>query len=252
MERTATRIVIVAALACALGAIADDSLAQDGAAAPRADAESAQPQTIPFPHPVISEILAFVPNTNDVDPSRDNVRDPVGDEFIELVNHHSRPIDLTGYTLADALAIGKPDDERGVRFVFPKFTLGPGEVVVVFNGYNTGVAGPHGTPNNPPTSKNDKFDNAWVFTMNNSLRFRALNNSDELVVLLDPTGKAIDAVSWGEPSSPAPEGCLRVQTVPRTLSGSVVRRAHDAPMEHHAKIAPIAYSPGRAYAGATK
>lgn len=250
MERSAPRIVIFAALACALGASSGDSRGQEAAA--QGGAPSAQPQSIPFPHPVISEILAFVPNTNDVDPSRDNVRDPVGDEFIELVNPHTRPIDLTGYVLADALAIGRPDDERGVRFVFPKFTLGPGEVVVVFNGYNTGIAGAHGTPNNAPTSKNDKFENAWVFTMNNSMRFRSLNNSDEMVVLLDASGKAIDAVSWGEPSAAAPEGCLRVQTVKRTLGGSYVRTGADGVMEHHTKVGTTAYSPGKPYAGATK
>ena len=46
--------------------------------------DSGEAKTIPFPHPVISEVLAAVPNTNDVDPSRDNVRDPVGDEFVEF------------------------------------------------------------------------------------------------------------------------------------------------------------------------
>jgi hypothetical protein len=90
--------------------------------------ESAPTTTIPFPHPVISEVLAQVPNTNDVDPSRDNVREPVGDEFVELVNPHDRSIDLTGYAIVDALALAKPEDERGVRFVFPKFTLGPGRM----------------------------------------------------------------------------------------------------------------------------
>lgn len=214
--------------------------------------ESAPSPTVPFPHPVISEVLAQVPNTNDVDPSRDNVRDPVGDEFVELVNPHERPIDLTGYAIVDALALAKPEDERGVRFVFPAFTLGPGECVVVFNGYNTGVLGPHGDANNPPASPNEKFGGAWVFTMRNATRFRALNNSDEMVAVLDPGGAAIDAVVWGEPEVMAPEGCLRVATSRRTTGGSLVRTAADGEIQFHARVGTAAYSPGKPYAGTLK
>ncbi|MGP1310668.1 MAG: lamin tail domain-containing protein [Phycisphaerales bacterium] len=213
---------------------------------------SPTPASIPFPHPVISEILAQVPNTNDVDPSRDNLRDAVGDEFIELVNPHDRSIDLTGYTLADALAIAHPEDERGVRFVFPRFTLGPGEAVVVFNGYRTSVMGAHGNANQAPRERNEKFEDAWVFSMLNATRFRALNNSDEMVVLLDPSGTAIDAVVWGEPDAAVPEGCLRVDHPGRSSGGSLVRAAADGPIEHHAAIGTAAYSPGRPFAGKTE
>jgi hypothetical protein len=211
--------------------------------------DSEATKTIPFPHPVISEVLAAVPNTNDVDPSRDNVRDPVGDEFVELVNPHDRAIDLTGYSIVDALVISKPEDERGVRFVFPKFTLGPGECVVVFNGYRTAVAGPHGNSTNAPKERNEKFEGAWVFSMNNATRFRAFNNSDEMVVLLAPGGQAIDALVWGNPDAALPEECLRVAVAARTSAGSFVRTAHDGPIESHAAVGTAAYSPGRPFAG---
>ncbi len=218
----------------------------------QAKGDSGEARTIPFPHPVISEVLAAVPNTNDVDPSRDNVRDPVGDEFVELVNPHDRAIDLTGYSIVDALVISTPEDERGVRFVFPKFTLGPGESVVVFNGYRTAVAGPHGNSANAPRERNDKFEGAWVFSMNNATRFRALNNSDEMVVLLAPGGQAIDALVWGNPDAALPEECLRVVVAARTSEGSLVRTAPDGPIESHAKVGTAAYSPGRPFAGKTE
>lgn len=214
--------------------------------------ESAPTTTVPFPHPVISEALAQVPNTNDVDPSRDNVREPVGDEFVELVNPHDRAIDLTGYAIVDALAIAKPEDERGVRFVFPRFTLGPGECVVVFNGYQTGVMGEHGNSVNAPKERNGKFHDAWVFSMNNATRFRALNNSDEIVAIVDPSGKVIDALVWGDPDVEIPEGALRVTTVRRTSGASYVRASAEGEVGIHTKIAPgnpAAYSPGRPFAG---
>lgn len=214
--------------------------------------DSAPTTTVPFPHPVISEVLAQVPNTNDVDPSRDNVREPVGDEFVELVNPHERPIDLTGYAIVDALALAKPEDERGVRFVFPKFTLGPGECVVVFNGYQTGVMGAHGNSVNAPKERNEKFHDAWVFSMNNATRFRALNNSDEVVAIVDPSGTVIDALVWGEPEAAIPDGAARVVTVRRTSGASYVRATPDGEVGIHTKVAtenPAAYTPGRPFTG---
>lgn len=243
------RSIVGLSLVCSGLVCAGAALAQGSAPAPGAPAQSAPAQSIPFPHPVISEVLAFVPNTNDVDPSRDNLRDPVGDEFIELVNPHDRPIDLTGYIIADALAVGRPEDERGLRFVFPRFVLGPGECVVVFNGHRTAILGPHGDPNTPPERRNEKFENAWVFTMNNASRLRALHNSDELVVVLSPRGEPIDALAWGEPSAPAPEGCLRAVSTKRSLSGSLVRTSADGEIVSHARIRSAAYSPGRPFAG---
>src|SRR5205823_6103778 len=68
---------------------------------------------VPFPHPLISEVLYAVPSGERGDANADGKRDAVGDEFIELVNPHDRPIQLKGYTLmdADAYAPGaaKPD-----------------------------------------------------------------------------------------------------------------------------------------------
>lgn len=59
---------------------------------------------VPEPHPLITEVLAAVPGGAKGDANADGVRDAIGDEFIELVNPHTRPINLKGYTLVDAEA----------------------------------------------------------------------------------------------------------------------------------------------------
>src|SRR5262245_25585994 len=57
---------------------------------------------VPFPHPLISEVLYAVPSGPRGDANADGVRDAIGDEFIELVNPHDKPIQLKGYKLLDA------------------------------------------------------------------------------------------------------------------------------------------------------
>lgn len=128
--------------------------------------KSAKPETlVPYPHPLITEVLYNVPTGEDGDASKDGIRSATGDEFVELVNPHSKPIQLKGYTLSDGKNAkwnqkkpkpgtkknpapessdeppassdskdAKNDDAR-VFFTFPEMTLKPGQVVVVFNGY---------------------------------------------------------------------------------------------------------------------
>lgn len=55
-------------------------------------------------HPIITEILYAVPSGPRGDASADGSRDAIGDEFIELANLGSRPIQLKGYSLVDAEA----------------------------------------------------------------------------------------------------------------------------------------------------
>ncbi len=62
----------------------------------------AQPTPIAWPHPLITEVLAAVPSGARGDANGDGNRDAVGDEFIELVNPHDKPIQLKGYMLVDS------------------------------------------------------------------------------------------------------------------------------------------------------
>lgn len=57
---------------------------------------------VPFPHPLITEVLYAVPSGKDGDADQDGKRSATGDEFIELINPHDKPINLKGYVLSDA------------------------------------------------------------------------------------------------------------------------------------------------------
>ena len=78
-------------------------------------AAAADPGSLPFPHPLITEVLYAVPSGDRGDANGDGTRDAVGDEFIELVNLHDRPIQLKGYTLMDSDAHSLWSAEAGTR-----------------------------------------------------------------------------------------------------------------------------------------
>lgn len=144
---------------------------------------------VPYPHPLITEILYAVPSGVRGDANADGTRDAIGDEFIELVNPHDRPIQLKGYTILDASAYApgaarptgrpgsKPDkpsrpsappsapgsapsqppppanadtDRQQWSFTFPDMELKPGQVVVVFNGYKSSFGGQNAGPVGTP------------------------------------------------------------------------------------------------------
>jgi hypothetical protein len=75
------------------------------------------------PRLVINEILAD-PGAG-LDANRDGAFSSTDDEMLELVNRGDAPIDLTGATIADAVA---------VRVVLPAITLPPRGALVVFGG----------------------------------------------------------------------------------------------------------------------
>lgn len=195
---------------------------------------------VAFPHPLISEVLYAVPSGKNGDANKDGVRSATGDEFIELVNPHDKPIELEGYRLSDGKPEGwsgkdrKPEanpdakQEQGkgqqkpegakqdgakhdkpsepaddheyqpLEFTFPKLTLQPGEVVVVFNGYESRIPGAVGD-SAKAGEKNDKFNNAYVFSMKATSNFQALSNQHDMVVLTAPAsagGEAVECVRW--------------------------------------------------------
>ncbi len=226
-----------------------------------------QTATLPFPHPLITEILYAVPSGQRGDANGDGTRDAVGDEFIELVNPHDKPIQLKGYTLLDSDAyspgapksvgtpapakpstkptdmptdkpVTKPAHDPGtestraeVRFVFPELELKPGQVVVVFNGYHQKFTGPVGDTTKPPSGTNDKFHDAYVFTMKNESPYAALGNEADFVVLLDPDSKPVQVVKWGKTTKNPPKDALLTEEAPSSI-GSVQREGV------HGKLTP--------------
>lgn len=180
---------------------------------------------IPYPHPLVTELLYAVPSGDKGDASHDGVRDAVGDEFVELVNPHDRPIQLKGYTITDGTPAdptdaakpdpkpapparpgdGKPAHDDGepsestrkqVRFTFPAFELQPGEVVVVFNGHRQKIKGPVGDAHHAPAQKNENFSGAYVFSMKNESQYVAFANTADCMIIWDAKGKPVEAIHW--------------------------------------------------------
>lgn len=120
----------------------------------------------------INEYLADPPAGLAGDANGDGVRDSSQDEFVEIVNRTTDPIDVGGYTISDADA---------QRFRFPNGTTIPGgEAAVIFGG---------GTPQGP-------FGNARA----NGLVFTALlslNNTGDTIALKNAAGVVIESITYG-------------------------------------------------------
>lgn len=197
-----------------------------------AAAHFAPPSPIAFPHPLITEVLYNVPQGSDGDANGDGSRSANGDEFIELVNPHDKPIDLEGYTITDGVETQLNTTKKGgekdaaapadksvkksktvqkpqVEFTFPKLVLQPGEKVLVFNGCKQKFAGPHGTTKQAPAAADPTFGGAYVFTMAVESTFVAMNNASDAVQLLAPAHakgaerKTVEVVWWGKPGEAA-------------------------------------------------
>lgn len=187
---------------------------------------------VPFPHPLITEVLYAVPTGAAGDASGDGTRDAVGDEFVELINPHDKPIQLRGYTITDRRQISTRDQKpfTTVRFTFPALELQPGEVVVVFNGHQQKWSGPVGdsaraAPGNP------RFAGARIFTMNNTSSRSGFANTGDCVILWAPTGQAIHAIRWGD--VPPPDGTMIVEEAPTVTGQSVTRMIPDGVLAAH-------------------
>ncbi len=150
---------------------------------------------VPFPHPMITEVLYAVRGGEAGDANADGKRHVSGDEFIELYNPHDRPIQLRGYKLTDS----NPADKGQLRFMFPLLELPPRGVVVVFNGFQCSWFGPVGDEKAAAAATNERFGGAWVFTLKAATQYVAFSNSGDHVLLTAPDGTAVQRVSWGEP-----------------------------------------------------
>jgi len=163
--------------------------------APAAAPTTVREVAVPYPHPIITEVLFAVPGGDAGDANGDGKRHVSGDEFVELYNPHDKAIQLRGYKLTDANA----PDKGQLRFVFPLFELPPGGTVVVFNGFQCSWFGPVGDDKAAPLAMNDRFGNAWVFTMKAASQYVAFSNTGDHVLLTGPDGSAVHRVSWGDP-----------------------------------------------------
>jgi hypothetical protein len=134
-----------------------------------------------------------------------------------------------------------------VRFTFPELLLQPGEVVVVFNGYESHTPGPVGDAK-AAAGKNDKFNNAYVFSMHVTSQYVALANAGDCVLLTDPEGNGVECVTWGE-SDKKPEKSAPVTHKAPESRGSVQRTSVTGEFVVHQELpAPYAglpWSPGK-------
>jgi hypothetical protein len=223
-------------------------------------------------NPIITEILYAVPKEGDAD--QDGKRSATGDEFIELVNAGDKPIQMRGYTLTDGKSpaetpakaepkagekgkadpkaekpkgIGRRPEESRVRFTFPELVLQPGEVVVVFNGYESHTPGPVGDAK-AAAGKNEKFGGAYVFSMHVTSQYTALANAGDCVLLTDPEGNGVECVTWGE-SDKKPEKSAAVTHKAPESRGSVQRAGVTGEFVVHQELpAPYGgtpWSPGK-------
>lgn len=199
---------------------------------------------IPFPHPQITEVLFDVPAAEAGDANGDGQRHAAGDEFVEIANPHAKPINLKGYALTSRLASPGVAAGRGVRFVFPDVELAPHAIAVVFNGCESKIPEPVGTPEAAPSGGNALFGGAMVFTMANTSRMSAFKNDGDYVLLSAPDSTPIDCIAWGKPDPPPPKTTIRISVVDERQKGSVQRLTPHAEPESHNDIDGKLFSPG--------
>ena len=204
-------------------------------------------QAEPPRHPLVTEILYAVPTGAAGDANADGKRDANGDEFVELVNPHDKPIQLAGYVIADKELEGKSKDGKqqqpftSLRFKFPAMTLAPGQVVVVFNGHQQTFKGPMGTAAAAPGGANENFHGAFVFSMGGTSR-QGLANKGDCIQVIAPDGSVVQAITWGDGT--APKGAAKTEPAPMVTRQSIQRSAADRPMEAHPDHGGKPFSPG--------
>jgi hypothetical protein len=202
---------------------------------------------VPFPHPLMTEVLFAVPAGADGDANGDGIRSAVGDEFIELVNPHSKPISLKGYVLEDGRSAKARGGGARMRYVFQdNITLQPGQVAVVFNGYRgeddkaTGKGKRDIRKEIAERAKaaGSKIKQPVFLSMQTTSPYVALANDGDCVVLLDPKHKPVQSIEWGERdeiSAKSPEKAAPLREQAPESKGSVTRRGLSKGLVAHAR-----------------
>ncbi|GJQ29563.1 MAG: hypothetical protein HBSAPP03_14470 [Phycisphaerae bacterium] len=237
---------------------------------------------VPFPHPLITEVLYNVPPGAEGDADGDGLRSATGDEFVELVNPHDRPISLKGYVLTDGKNTRRPttpsetpakrepagnappkrdappkpervaDDDSRVRFVFPDVTLQPGQVVVVFNGYTGDETPKKSTGDEQPRKAAVPADGPPEpirLSMQITSPYAAFSNTGDCVLLTDPDGKPVQCITWGSQPKPPEEFAPLIEHAPETKArGSITRLGPAKGLVPHREqpgdLKGLPYSPG--------
>lgn len=209
----------------------------------RAEPTPAKPVVaVPWPHPLVTEVLFAVPTGEEGDANKDGVRDATGDEFVEIINPHERAIELRGYTIMD----GSTNPKTRLQFTFPAMTLPPKGVVVLFNGSKSRITGPVGDPKVAPSGVNQNFK-AAVFNMKLSSSRQGFSNTGDACVLKAPDGKLIQRVRWGKADEKTGgSSFLLDETAPSTSKSSVERDSiyKESMWSVHIDKANEAFSPG--------
>lgn len=239
-------------------------------------AQEPKPALVPFPHPLITEVLYNVPGGAEGDADGHGTRSATGDEFVELVNPHDKPISLKGYTLTDGKNVKAapgaatpkapdtkdappaprplPPDDARVRFTFPDLTLEPGQVVVVFNGY-TGEAAPPpssgDTPKPAPAKPRSPGDRPEPIRLSMAITspYAAFANGGDCVLLRDADGKPVQCITWGAQPKPPDDFAPLIEHVPETKArGSMTRLGLAKGLVPHREqpgdLKGLPYSPG--------
>lgn len=126
--------------------------------------------TFSFGQLIFNEVLYDPPSGAAGDANGDGTRDPLEDEFIELVNNSSSNYDLSGFEVYDKKAM----NDSVPRHVFPSGTIiGPDSAIVVFGG---------GTPTG-------SFGGATVQTASGGEL--NMTNSGDSIVIYDANGNFV-------------------------------------------------------------
>lgn len=208
-------------------------------------------QPTEYAHPMITEVMFNVPQGDEADANQDGSRDATGDEFVEVGNPNAAPMNLKGYRIVSRLSYNEESPKRGVFFTFPDFELPAHSVALVFNGHSATIPGPVGNAAKAPDGPSEAFGMGFVFSMEMGARNNAFSNSGDFLLLLDPAGRPVDGVFWGDPK-PAPpaatdaEGRLiyRLEEVKRDPKGSVQRMSPTDTLVEHGAIDGTPFSPG--------
>ncbi|HEV2913806.1 MAG TPA: lamin tail domain-containing protein, partial [Pyrinomonadaceae bacterium] len=164
---------------------------------------------------VINEILADPPTGITGDSNRDGTESSTQDEFIELVNNSSAPVDISGVVLSDSTSD---------RFTFPANTiLAANRAVIIFGGGS-------------PPANDPNFGGALVFTAGSL----GLNNDGDTVtakLAVGGTNVQIDQVIYGG-ANPAPAPTDQSLTRSPDLTGAFIQ--HTTPTDANGRR----FSPG--------
>lgn len=199
---------------------------------------------IPYPHPVITEILYDVPTRAlGGDANQDGEWTSLGEQFVELLNPHDEAIELGGYSISDT----HREDRYHYRFVIPDGTLlEPGQTLLIFNGFRQTeqMPAPYGDKRTPCSEPNEAFHGAIVYSVKNLTSTRAFSTQGDICALRDPNGNVVELIEWGSPIGPVPDEAMRRTRLPVDVAFSFQRLGPWNAMLPHIDIDGERYSPG--------